>query len=143
MNADDPRETGPFAGLTRRIIGVYYDVYNELGFGFLESVYHEAMTIALADAGLPWQREPVVTVRFRGRAVGDFRPDLVVDETIVVELKAARALAAVHNVQVLNYLRATPYEVGLLLNFGPEPQVRRLVFGNDRKARPPGLRSSA
>lgn len=120
--------------VTRRIIGVYFDVYNELGFGFLESVYQEAMSIALDEAGLSCQREATVAVAFRGRSVGEFRPDLVVADAVVVELKVARDLAAVHNVQVINYLRATRYDVGLLLNFGPRPQFRRFVFANDRKA---------
>ena len=97
--------------LTRRIIGVYYEVYNELGLGFLESVYQEALTSALRDAGLSCERERLVEVRFRGRTVGEFRPDIVVDDAVVVELKVARSLAAVHGVQVINYLRATPFEV--------------------------------
>jgi len=129
--------------VTRRIIGVYFDVYNELGFGFLESVYQEAMAIALRDAGLGCERERIVTVTFRGHSVGEFRPDLVVGDAVVVELKVARSLAAVHNVQVINYLRATRFEVGLLLNFGPRAEFRRFVFSNDRKARRVDSRSSA
>ena len=129
--------------LTRRIIGVYFEVYNELGFGFLESVYQEAIAIALSEAGLPCSREQVVTVWFRGRSIGEFRPDLVVGGAVVVELKVAQSLAAVHNVQVINYLRATPFEVGLLLNFGPRTEFRRLVFSNHRKVQRINSRSSA
>jgi GxxExxY protein len=142
MNADTRRPLLR-SDVTRRIIGVYYEVYNELGFGFLESVYHEALAIALDDAGLGCQRERRVDVTFRGRLVGQFRPDLVVADAVIVELKVARALSPLHNVQVINYLRATPFEVGLLLNFGPEPQFRRFAFGNHRKRNSRNPRSSA
>ncbi len=131
------------AQLTRKFIGVYYAVYNELGFGFLESVYQEAMAIALTDAGLRCDRERLISVVFRGRSVAEFRPDLIVADAIVVELKVARTLAAIHNVQLLNYLRATPFEVGLLLNFGPEAQVRRFAFSNERKTARTDPRPSA
>ena len=143
MDADAERESRPCAGVTRRVIGAFYEVYNELGFGFLESVYQEAMAIALADAGMRCEREPLVSVVFRGRSVGEFRPDLVVDSAVVVELKVVRTLAAAHNVQVINYLRATRFEVGLLLNFGPTAQVRRFVVSNARKRVPHHLRPSA
>ena len=132
----DSVTSGLHAGLTRKIIGVYYSVYNELGFGFLESVYQESMSFALLEAGLRCARETVVPVAFRGRLVGEFRPDLVVENAVVVELKACRSLVPAHNAQVINYLRATPYEVGLLLNFGPEPRVRRFVFAATRKCAP-------
>jgi GxxExxY protein len=142
MNADESTAAGS-SQVTRQIIGVFYGVYNELGFGFLESVYQESMAIALADAGLPCERERQITVSFRGRSVGEFRPDLVVADAVIVELKVARTLAAVHHVQVINYLRATPFELGLLLNFGPQPQIRRIAFSNHRKRLRPDLRSSA
>jgi GxxExxY protein len=119
--------------LTDRIIKQFYDVYNELGFGFLESVYEEAMTRALRTAGLAVKRQAVVPVLFRGEQIAEFKADLVVSESVIVELKAARTLEPSHESQLLNYLRATTVEVGLLLNFGPHPQVRRLVFSNQRK----------
>jgi GxxExxY protein len=131
------------AALTRRILGVYFEVYNELGFGFLETVYQAALTGALRSAGLRCDRERIVRVHFRGVAVGEFRPDLVVDDRVVVELKVARALAGVHDVQVINYLRATEFEVGLLLNFGPRAEFRRFVFANSRKRPCADPRSSA
>ena len=130
MDADTPTPY-PYAALTGRVIGLFYDVYNELGFGFLESVYQEAMCVALRDASLAFVSQPLLTVRFRGRAVGDFRPDLVVCSSIVVELKAARQLDPAHAAQVLNYLKATGLEVGLLLNFGARPVVRRYAFSRD------------
>lgn len=124
--------------LTSRILRVFYDVYNELGFGYLESIYEKAMEIALQEAGLRVQRQVPVPVSFRGRVIGEFVADLLVEGMVLLELKAARAIDPAHESQLLNYLRATPIEIGLLLNFGPKPQVRRLIFDNPRKRlRPP------
>ena len=97
--------------LTQKIIGVFYEVYNELGFGFLEGVYEEAMLIALADAGIQACRQLPVKVCFRGRIVGEFRADLLVEKAVIVELKAARGLDASHEAQTLNYLRGTQIEI--------------------------------
>lgn len=131
MNAD---ERGfKHEALTRTIIGVFFDVYNELGFGFLESVYREAMAIALRAVGLHVEKEFTVQARFRGRVVGGFKADIVVNGSVIVELKAARVLDQSHEAQTLNYLRAGILEVGLLLNFGPKPQFKRLAFSNHRK----------
>jgi len=121
------------SGLTEQIIAVFYEVYNELGYGFLESVYEEAMYRALSSHGLGVVRQSPVPVWFRGELIGDFRADLVVADSVLIELKAARAFEPAHEAQLLNYLRATPIEVGLLLNFGPRPQIRRLAFSNERK----------
>ena len=144
MNADPPPPTVRriqstssqllHRDLTQRIIGVFFDVYNELGPGFLESVYQQAMALALEDAGLAVEREVALEVRFRGRTVGSFRADLVVQRLVVLELKAGRRFEEAHERQLLNYLRATGVEVGLLVNFGPRPTFRRLVYRNDRKA---------
>jgi len=119
--------------LTELIIGVFYDVYNELGFGFLESVYRKSLHLALREKGLEVQAEVAVPVFFRGINVGDFRADLVVNDCILLELKTAETIVIAHEAQVLNYLRATALEIGLILNFGPKAQVRRLLFDNDRK----------
>jgi GxxExxY protein len=119
--------------ITREIIGVFFSVYNELGGGFLESVYVESLAIALSQAGLPVKREKPLTVRFRGEVVGKFRADLIVGDTVLVEVKACSKLNSVHEAQTLNYLRATTLEVGLLLNFGLRPQFRRLLYDNPRK----------
>jgi GxxExxY protein len=119
--------------LTAQIIRVFYDVYNELGHGFLESTYSGAMVVALEEAGLKASREFFVPVWFRGRRVGQYFADFVVDNTILLELKAARSLEPAHEAQLLHYLRATNIEVGLLLNFGLRPQFRRLLFDNERK----------
>jgi len=121
------------AELTDKITGVFYDVYNELGHGFLESTYAEAMVVALEEAGLAATREVAVPVWLRGRKVGQYFADLLVNDTVLLELKAARTLESGHEAQLLHYLRATEIEVGLLLNFGSRPQLRRLLFDNERK----------
>jgi GxxExxY protein len=108
-------------------------VYNELGHGFIESIYGKAYALALQQAGLKFARQFPVNVSFRGIAVGEFRADLVVESLIIVELKAVQVIESAHERQLTNYLRATEFEVGLLLNFGPKAQVRRLIFDNDRK----------
>ncbi len=119
--------------LTAQIIRVFYDVYNELGHGFLESTYAGAMVVALQEAGLRPHRKLSVPVWFRGRKIGQYFADFVVDNKILLELKAARTLQPAHEAQLLHYLRATEIEVGLLLNFGLKPQFRRLLFDNERK----------
>jgi GxxExxY protein len=119
--------------VTDQLLGLFYDVYNELRFGFLESVYHAAYGIALEEAGLPYEKEAAIPVWFRRRKVKEFRADFLVAGSVIVELKAMRALESAHESQVLNYLRATEIEVGLLLNFGPRPHFKRLVFENERK----------
>jgi GxxExxY protein len=139
MNADERRYK--HGETTEAVIGVFFDVYNELGYGFLESVYRDAMAIALKSKGLQVDKEFPMSARFRGQIIGAFKADLVVSGAVVVELKAVKALESMHEAQILNYLRASVLEVGLLLNFGPKPQVRRLAFSNLRK-RPGGTRFS-
>jgi len=121
--------------LTEKIIRVFYEVYNELGFGFLESVYREAMRIALGEAGFRVEAEVPVPVSFRGKLVGGFRADIVVDGRIIVELKTAELISKAHEAQVLHYLRASEMEVGLVMNFGPVAKFRRIEMRNDRKKR--------
>ena len=134
MSDRDPKERGLKHGaLTEKIIGVFYEVYNELGHGFLESVYENAMGIALRQTGLSAVQQAPIRVAFRGQLVGDFRADLMVEGSVLIELKACRAIEPAHEAQLLNYLRATELEVGLLLNFGPKPEFKRFVFENSRK----------
>jgi GxxExxY protein len=121
------------AELTARIIGIFYDVYNELGYGFLESVYQEALVVALSEAGFTVDRQVPLPVWFRGRKVGDFRADLLIEGKVLLELKSARALEPCHEAQLLHYLKSTEVKIGLLLNFGARPQFRRLLFDNERK----------
>jgi GxxExxY protein len=124
---------GKHDDLTRRIIGVFYDVYNELGGGFVELVYREAMRIALTQAGLAVCVETSIPVRFRGELVGSFRADLIVNDSVLLELKACDTLVREHEIQTLNYLKATTFEVALLMNFGPAPKFKRFVMDNHTK----------
>jgi GxxExxY protein len=119
--------------LTQAIIGVFYDVYNDLGYGFLESVYRRSLQLALKEKGLIVETELPVPVFFRGNKVGDSRADVVVNGLVLLELKATETIAIAHEAQLLNYLRATSLEIGLILNFGPKAQVRRLLLDNGRK----------
>jgi len=119
--------------LTETIIGVFYEVYNELGHGFLESVYEKAFEIALTSKGLDVLRQIEIPVWFRKQKVGDFVADVLINKCVLLEHKAARTLDSAHEAQLLNYLRATEIEVGMLFNFGIKPEFRRLVFENSRK----------
>jgi GxxExxY protein len=119
--------------LTKRVIDVFYDVYAELGHGFLEKVYQSAMVIALTEAGLAVAQRVPYEVWFRGRPIGEFVTDIVVNELLLLELKAAAALNSWDEAQTLNYLRASPLELALLMNFGPRAEYRRRIFTNDRK----------
>ena len=124
----DSRETDLINGeLTEHVIGIFYAVYNELGPGFLESVYVNALVIALDEVGFKVETEVPLAVHFRNRVVGQFRADMLVDDTLIIEVKAAQQLARAHEVQLVNYLRATGIQVGLLLNFGPRAEIRRRI----------------
>jgi GxxExxY protein len=118
---------------TDRIINAFYNVYNTLGYGFLERVYENAMLIELLDRGLTVEQQLPLKVLYRDHVVGSFFADLVVDHKVVVELKAMETIQQSHLTQLQNYLRATQIEVGLLLNFGRKPEVKRRIFTNDRK----------
>ena len=117
--------------LTRSVIGCAFDVINELGHGFLESVYESAMIIALEEAGISVESQKPIDVSFRGRSIGNFYADLLVEEKVIVELKTASTLAPEHSAQVINYLNATGIQVGLLLNFGnPKLEYKRFTRTN-------------
>ena len=135
MNTDEGQTRGRHDELTQKIIGVFYDVYNKLGSGFLESVYRESMRMALSQAGLMAQTEVPVPVYFRGELVGIFRADLIVNDVVLVELKACDALAHERESQTLHYLRATNIEVALLMNFGPTPKTSGCIILVCRKLR--------
>ncbi len=120
--------------ITDKILHAFFKVvYAELGYGFLEKVYENAMVIALRSMGLNVKTQERIVVYFQGQVVGEYIADLLVEDKVLVELKAASRLLAEHEAQLLNYLRATPYEVGLVLNFGPKPDFSRKVFANERK----------
>lgn len=111
--------------LTRQIIGCAYQVHNTLGSGFLEKVYENAMCIVLEKQGLQVIQQAPIKVEFEGQVVGDYFADLLIEDAIIVELKAIRQINREHEVQLVNYLTATKIEIGLLINFGPSVQVKR------------------
>lgn len=119
--------------LTERIIKAYYNVYNELGYGFLEKVYENAMMIELKTLELKCEKQKPISVSFKGFSVGEYFADIIVENKVIIELKAAECLIEEHEAQLLNYLRATDIEVGLLLNFGKKPQFKRQLFENTYK----------
>ena len=114
--------------LSERVIGAFYETYNELGFGFLESVYESAFALQLEEAGMLVQRQHPVVVHYKGHVVGEFRADLMVESLMLIEIKTTRSVLPIHEAQLLNYLKATGIRVGLLVNFGPRPQFRRRVL---------------
>lgn len=120
--------------VTDKILHAFFKVvYPQLGYGFLEKVYENAMVIALTALGLKVQQQVKISVYFQEQVVGEYFADLLVEDVVIVELKAASRLLLEHEAQLLNYLRATPYEVGLLLNFGPKPTFVRKAYDNERK----------
>jgi GxxExxY protein len=122
-----------YAELTERLIGIFFNLYNEIGHGFLESVYEQAFSVVLAENNIFFQRQIAIPVWFHGQKIGEFRADLLVDSKVLIELKAGRDIDLAWEKQLLNYLRATDIEVGLLFNFGPNAQFKRYVFENARK----------
>lgn len=119
--------------VTDKIIHLFYKVYNNLGYGFLEKVYENAMVIELRKEDLPVIPQSPIKVYYDEQIIGEYYADLLVDNKVIVEIKAARMLALEHEAQLLNYLKATDIEVGLLLNFGPQPEIKRKVFDNNNK----------
>jgi GxxExxY protein len=119
--------------LTERAIKAFYFVYNELGFGFLEKVYQNAMLIELKKEGLECISQQKIKMKYDQVIVGEYYADIVVNNKIILELKAVECLIYEHELQLINYLKATEMEVGLLFNFGRKPEFRRKVFLNERK----------
>jgi len=116
------------AALTDQIITAFYQVYNTLGWGFLEKVYHEALLHALRKRGLGVQTNAKFDVVYDGVLVGEYFADILVEGQVILELKAVERLIDIHETQLVNYLKASGIEIGLVLNFGPKPQLRRKVF---------------
>lgn len=119
--------------ITEKIIQAFYKVYNTLGYGFLERVYLNAMYIELTAMGLKTEKEKRILVYYFGNVVGDYNADLIVEDVVAAELKAIEVLVQANEHQLINYLKATNIEVGLLLNFGRKPQIKRKIFDNDKK----------
>lgn len=122
-----------YSDITEKIIEAFYKVYNTLGYGFLEKVYENAMRIELTRMNLKVENQKNIKVHYSGYQVGDYFADLVVNDVVIIELKAADSLCEEHEAQLINYLKATNIEVGLLLNFGKKPEFKRKVFGNENK----------
>lgn len=119
--------------ITEKIIKAFYNVYNTLGYGFLEKVYENAMMIELKTMGLNCVKQKPISVYFKENCVGEYFADIIVEDCVIIELKAAEVIIAEHEAQLLNYLKATEIEVGLLLNFGKKPQLKRMLFENKFK----------
>lgn len=121
--------------LTDVILKTFYEVYNELGYGFLEKVYQNALLIELRNKGLEVSPQKKIKVFYKGNEVGDYYADIIVENKVILELKAAEYVVEEFENQLLNYLRGTNCEIGLLLNFGKKPEFRRKIFENKRKIR--------
>jgi GxxExxY protein len=122
-----------YPDLTEAVICCFYTVYNKLGFGFLEKVYLNALLLELSRRGLTVSAQAPINVYYDGVIVGQYFADILVNNSLIVEIKTARNLLPEHEAQLLNYLKSTAVEVGLLLNFGPSPQIKRKLLDNDKK----------
>ena len=128
------RDKYKYSDITEQIIKAFYKVYNTLGHGFLEKVYENALAIELRQQGLSVVQQAPIKVHYNGRLVGEYYADLLVEDKVIVELEAIEVLTDEHHAQLLNYLKATQVEVGLLLNFAPtKPEVRRKIFETARR----------
>jgi GxxExxY protein len=119
--------------LSDSILKIYYEVYNELGYGFLEKVYQNAMYFELKSQGFKVEAQKQIKVYYKSQMVGEYFADIIVEDLITLELKACECLMDEYQAQLLNYLKATKVEIGMLLNFGTEPEFKRLIYTNDRK----------
>lgn len=124
---------GKHSELSKKILKVFFEVHTELGFGFSEKIYQKAYAIALCEAGMKVDEQVPVKVYFRGQLVGEFFADMVVNDSILLELKSASMIIEEHEAQLLNYLKSTEIEVGYVLNFGKSASFKRKVFDNHRK----------
>jgi len=119
--------------ITDKIIKAYYQVYNTLGYGFLEKVYHNALIIELNKLGFDVKSQSPIKVYYEGTLVGNYYADIIINDTVILELKANESPCEEHECQLINYLKATDIEIGLVLNFGKKPEIKRKIFTNDRK----------
>lgn len=122
-----------YQDLTSSVIACFYKVYNKLGFGFLERVYENALLIELTKNELKIGRQKPINVYYDNKLVGEYFADLIVEDKVIIELKAAETLIEEHELQLINYLKAINIEVGLLLNFGRKPEIKRKIFTNDKR----------
>jgi len=127
--------------ITELILKAFFNVYNELGFVFLEKVYERAMICELIDLGLEVESQKKLTVYYKKKNVGDYFADIVINQSVIIELKAVDNICPEHEVQLVNYLKATDIEVGLLLNFGKKPQYKRKVFTKEYRSQYNSIKS--
>ena len=119
--------------VTDKIIDAFYDVYDVLGFGYMERVYQNSLYLELLERGHKVEAQKEIKIYYKGKEVGLYYADLIVDDLIILELKAAESIVEAYEAQLINYLRGTDKEVGYVLNFGPRPEFSRKIFTNDRK----------
>lgn len=119
--------------ITDKILRAFYNVYNELGFGFAEKVYEKAMVVELSLLGVPCERQKAISVYYKSQPIGEYYCDIVVNNLVILEIKAVAAIAPEHEVQLFNYLKATDIEIGFVLNFGRKPEFKRKRFDNTIK----------
>lgn len=124
---------GKHSDFTGSIIGAFFQVHKELGYGFSEKVYENALSIVLTEQDFKVELQVPIKVYFRDRVIGEYIADMIVNDVVLLELKAAQKLNDDNAAQLLNYLKATKIEVGLLLNFGPQAEFRRKIYDNNRK----------
>ena len=124
---------GKHSDLTGKILGAFFQLHKEMGFGFSEKVYQAALAILLEELGMVVEQQKPIKVYFHKKVVGEYVADMVVNGVVLLELKSVEKLTDVHSAQLLNYLKSTEIEVGLLLNFGPEAEFRRKIYDNSRK----------
>jgi len=124
---------GKHSNLTGKILGAFFQLHKEMGYGFSERVYQASFAILLEELGLDIEQQKPIKVYFHNKVVGEYVADMIVNGVVLLELKAIEKLADVHSAQLLNYLKSTEIEVGLLLNFGPQAEFRRKIYDNSRK----------
>ncbi len=124
---------GKHSEITAKVIGAFFKVYNTLGYGFNEKVYENALVYELRKSGLQAEQQKSITVYYEEQTVGEYYADILVNGVVILELKAVHQLLDEHEAQLLNYLKATAVEVGLLLNFGPKAEHKRKVYDNELK----------
>lgn len=124
---------GKHSDLTGKILGAFFQLHKEMGFGFSEKVYQAALVILLEELGMVVEQQRPIKVYFRDKVVGKYVADMVINGVVLLELKAVERLVDAHSAQLLNYLKSTEIEVGLLLNFGPQAEFRRKIYDNSRK----------
>ena len=120
--------------ITSDIINAFYKVYNTLGYGFLEKVYENALALELTERCHIVKQQLPIQVYYEGKAVGEYFADMLIDDKVLLELKAVESIAKEHEAQLLNYLKATKIEIGLLLNFGKEPHFKRKIFSSQKES---------